>query len=273
MAQKRMVHRRITSSQKMHALVGKDVARVIYMALFPYTDKAGRLNANPMGLKGTIFEGFEYTVEQIDEALHDLAAVGLIVLYSNGGHKQLAQYTRFEEFNKPHPKEPESDLPGPEDSGSTVVGPAGNVPGDFPEGVGQGSTPTPTETPSPTRTPRDETDSSEGRMARAFATGQPQSSPKHRVRAELRRLAGPDFTQRHEQHLDAWTRWSDDQLRAMWEASDPARWPGETHKKRAWILKDLLDEERPMPRAHQADDVGRSFAEILAEAQRDLGVN
>jgi len=269
MAQKRMIHRRVTSSSKMHALTGKNIARFVYTALLPYADKAGRLNVNPMGLKGTTFEGFEYTVEDITEALHDLASVGLIVLYSNGGHKLLAEYARFGTFNSPHPKEPESDFPGPSDSGSVVVAGSGNLPGNDREEPVQGSTPTPTNTESPTRTPVDEIDSSEERMARAFETGKPQANEEHRVRAEVRRLAGQKFAQKHERDLTSWTRWSNADLQRAWDHAKPDYWPGERHKQRAWIFADLLNEERSMPTPYvDTAAEAREYARQKVEAMK-----
>lgn len=120
MAQWRPLHRRITQSEKILALGSNDTARWIYCALLPYTDREGRINANPMGLAGTILEGFPYTPEQIEAALEALAKVGLIELYQTARHQLLAQFTNFE-LSKPHAKEPQSELPGPEDSGTEPV--------------------------------------------------------------------------------------------------------------------------------------------------------
>lgn len=120
MAQWRPLHRRITQSEKILALGSNDTARWIYCALLPYTDREGRINANPMGLAGTILEGFPYTPEVIQAALEALADVGLITLYQTSRHQLLAQFTNFE-LSKPHAKEPQSELPGPDDSGTEPV--------------------------------------------------------------------------------------------------------------------------------------------------------
>lgn len=153
MAQRRMISRRITESDKILALKGNDRARFIYAALLPYTDKAGRVNVNPKGLAGTIFEGFEWTTDEITEALQALARVGLITLYAGRKHTLLAEYTNFEEFNKPHPKEAESELPGPNDESMAVLtpspvkepvvtaqSPTRNIPENNPKKETQGST-------------------------------------------------------------------------------------------------------------------------------------
>lgn len=153
MAKRRMVSRRLTDSDKVSlALRHNDRARFVYVALLPFTDRAGRVNVNPNGLKGTIFEAFEYSVAEIEAALHDLARVGLITLYSTPKHTLLAEYVKFTEFNTPHPKEAESDLPSSEDASSTRINPSGNLPEQRPAVAGQGSTrletSTPTEVPS-----------------------------------------------------------------------------------------------------------------------------
>lgn len=128
MAQWRPLHRRITQSEKVLALGSNDTARWIYCALLPYTDREGRINANPMGLAGTILEGFPYSPDDIQAALEALAGVGLIELYQTARHQLLAQFTNFE-LSKPHAKEPQSELPGPEDSGTEPLTFAGTPSG------------------------------------------------------------------------------------------------------------------------------------------------
>jgi hypothetical protein len=156
MAEKRFIHRRIVESDKLRALAnaGKWRACFYYAAFLAYYDREGRMNANPMLLKGSLFEGYDLTVEDIQESLRDLADVGLIKLYRNGRHEWLIQCEKFLHddggFNTPHPKEPPSTLPGPEDAGSTLrTAPepsretAGNIPGNRPGDLkvyGEGNT-------------------------------------------------------------------------------------------------------------------------------------
>jgi hypothetical protein len=145
MAEKRMIHRRIVESDKLRALAnaGKYRACFYYAAFLAYYDRAGRMNANPMLLKGSLFEGYDITVADIEESLRDLADVGLVKLYRNGRHDWLIQCEKFLKddggFNTPHPKEPPSALPGPEDAGSALrTAPApipettGKIPGNVP---------------------------------------------------------------------------------------------------------------------------------------------
>lgn len=134
MAEKRFIARRITESDKIRTLAnnGKLLATTLYAFLLPYLDTSGRMNANPLLLKGGLFEGYTFTVDELEEAIRDLARVGLIRLYSNGRFGHLIQYDKFLAkeggFNTPHPKEPESELPGPNDAGSKpVINPAGSL--------------------------------------------------------------------------------------------------------------------------------------------------
>jgi hypothetical protein len=119
MAQRRMVSRRATQSDKMLALGRNDTARWFWSALLAYTDRDGRLNASPITLKSGIFEGYPYTPAEIAAALDALADVGLVKLYRTKRHDLVLQYERFSDFNTPHKSEPKSDFPSPTASGSS----------------------------------------------------------------------------------------------------------------------------------------------------------
>ena len=122
MAQRRMVSKRLTQSAKISVdLQGHDLARFLYVALLPHTDREGRVNANPYGLEGTIFEAFEYTAQEIAQALQILADVGLLTLYQSKTHKLIAQYVKFTDFNTPHKREGESDFPSQGTTGTSDV--------------------------------------------------------------------------------------------------------------------------------------------------------
>lgn len=125
MAQWRPLHRNITSSDKMLALArdGDFFAMNLYQNLLPYTDRSGRLNGNPLALLGTIFEGYPYTLEDLEAGLHALARVGLVTLYRTTRHQLLVEYTNFEELNIFDKREAQSNLPGPTDEGSEVIQP------------------------------------------------------------------------------------------------------------------------------------------------------
>jgi hypothetical protein len=117
MAEKRMVHRNITKSDKLLRIAQTRGWRAfsMYMAHIPFLDKAGRMKANPLGLKGTLWEAHPVTADELAGDLDALAAVGLIRIYRTPKGEMVMQYAKFDEehggFNKPHPNEPESEFP------------------------------------------------------------------------------------------------------------------------------------------------------------------
>jgi len=124
--------------------------------------------------------------------------------------------------------------------------------------------------------------SSEERMTRAFDTGKPQANNEHRVRSELRHLAGTDFVQKHAGDLASWTRWTNEQLRRLWDESKPDLWPGERHKQRAWIMADLLNEKRTLSAPVESEEEAREriakrnsemMARIQEEVNQRVGLN
>jgi len=123
MAEKRMVHRNITKSDKLLRVTETRGWRAfaLYMAHIPYLDKSGRMKANHWGLKGTTWEVWPVTAEEIAGDLDALANAGLIRLYRTPKGEIVMQYAKFDEehggFNKPHPNEPDSDYPDPDSPG------------------------------------------------------------------------------------------------------------------------------------------------------------
>ena len=189
MAQWRPLHRRITASEKVIELADDPFALWLYCALLPYTDADGRLNGNPAGLAGTIFEGYPYTTQQIEDGLHALARVGLIVLYRNARYQFLVEYTKFQEMCKPDKREARSELPGPTDEDSEAV--TGTLPEAPPEPSPEPSgTPTGSLPEDSAKTPRlheheqlhehvDEHEQTRARSARS-AAGSRKNQPKKR---------------------------------------------------------------------------------------------
>ena len=142
MAQRRFISRRLTESDKIGKLQGDDRARFLYVALLPYTDREGRINANPLMLKASTLEGFEYSAQEIAAALDALAGVGLIDLFETPRHRLVMQYTKFDEFNKPHDKEAASDLPAsgtPTTASDALRKAIADVMGEPPDSSGNGT--------------------------------------------------------------------------------------------------------------------------------------
>ncbi|MBX3139863.1 MAG: hypothetical protein KF875_03860 [Trueperaceae bacterium] len=126
MARWRPLHQNITRSDKMLALAreGDYFAMNLYQNMLPYTDRAGRLNAHPLALLGSIFEGYPWTPEQIHAGLEALNRVGLITWYRTARQGYLIEYTNFEGLNILDGREAKSQLPGPTDDDCTIIPPA-----------------------------------------------------------------------------------------------------------------------------------------------------
>ena len=127
MAEKRMLHRNITKSDKLLRVTQTRGWRAfaLYAAHLPYLDKAGRMKANPYGLKGTIWEAHPITAEDLAGDLDALADAGLLRIYRTPKGEIIMQYAKFDEahsgFNKPHANEHESDFPEPDAPGCAPV--------------------------------------------------------------------------------------------------------------------------------------------------------
>ena len=99
MAEGRMLKKRISYSDKF-AAIKSDKARVLYFMMFPHLDCEGRIEAEPIIIKGTICPYIKnQTIRGISKSLQELHDVKLLILYNIKG-KQYLQYTRFEDFNK-----------------------------------------------------------------------------------------------------------------------------------------------------------------------------
>jgi hypothetical protein len=87
------------------------VARLLFVGLWTLADREGRLLDRPRRIAVELFP-YDRMDEKIDLLLGSLAARGLIVRYTRAGAACI-QITGFHKHQKPHPKEPASDLPPP----------------------------------------------------------------------------------------------------------------------------------------------------------------
>lgn len=85
------------------------LARLVGALLPCHADSAGRLEDRPTRLKVLILP---FDSCSMDSLLNELQKVGFIQRYEVGD-KHLIQITNFCKHQRPHPKEPESDLPAP----------------------------------------------------------------------------------------------------------------------------------------------------------------
>ena len=86
-------------------------ARILFAGLWVIADKAGRLADRPLTIKAQILP---YDNVDADALLAQLAARKLIIRYRVGS-KAYIQVRSFTRHQKPHPKEPESEILGPPD--------------------------------------------------------------------------------------------------------------------------------------------------------------
>lgn len=113
MARGRMISGTIGESRKFAALAN-DTHRLIYLMVMPHVDKAGRFEADPILIKGRCLTRLDIDASTVEAWLKDAAKVGLILFYEAKGIRVL-EIVNFTEHNKPHHKEPESKLPGPDE--------------------------------------------------------------------------------------------------------------------------------------------------------------
>ena len=95
-----------------HELLGElsPLHRLLYQGLWCYADREGRLEDRHRYLKTVILP---YDSCDVDAMLGDLEVKGFILRYIVGG-RRLISIPAFVRHQKPHPKEAQSVLPGPE---------------------------------------------------------------------------------------------------------------------------------------------------------------
>jgi len=292
MARGRMIDKSFVKSQKLNQLERSH--RLAYAMILPFLDREGRTVAEPIVLMALVFRWSDFTLEEIAESLAAMARVRLVRLYADRDNTAIIQYERFDEFNSPNVKEAKSDLPGPDDGNATEVRDEVIVPllahasattvqstgnaramqmenGTLTERQRQRRTEADADSSEPepeveaeSVEPAGDPNSSEAKFQRVMETGTSEHNETSRTRSTLKRLFGPFFATKNEESLQAWSRWSDKQLRTFMEASDPKLWPGEENKRREWILSDLLNELRspPDPTTGNVDHLLRKYHHV-----------
>lgn len=96
-------------------------ARVLFIGLWTLAAADGRLLDRPRRIAAELFP-YDHMEDRIDMLLGMLAARELIVRYIAGG-KPCIQIVNFTKHQKPHHKEPESNLPAPPDHGPLLLSP------------------------------------------------------------------------------------------------------------------------------------------------------
>lgn len=111
MARGRFISRTLGESRKFAAL-SSDVHRLIYVLVLPWVDREGRFEADPVVIGSKCLLRLMIEPSTIQAWLEDAHKVGLIKVYEAKGVRVL-EVVDFLEHNKPHHKEPDSDLPPP----------------------------------------------------------------------------------------------------------------------------------------------------------------
>lgn len=131
MARQRMLHPDFFTDPKVVRC--SMAARLLFQGLWCLADRDGRLEADPLALKMRVLPGDSVDIAKL---LGELEREGLVRLYSTAG-KQLAWLPGFAKRQRPHPKEPKSELPGPDTAeplpavkkhGETVAKPSESFP-------------------------------------------------------------------------------------------------------------------------------------------------
>lgn len=107
-----MISGTIGESRKFAALAN-DTHRMIYLMVIPHVDKAGRFEADPIVIRSKCLMRLNVDLSLIQAWLNDAASIGLIHFYEANGIPIL-EIVDFLKHNTPHHKEPESELPGPD---------------------------------------------------------------------------------------------------------------------------------------------------------------
>lgn len=108
MAKSRMVAREITIDKDVAKL--SDKAALLYTWLIPFLDREGRFFALPEQIKGYVIPYRKnFTVNVVRQCLKEIASVDLIRIYGENGEYLCCK--GFLKHNKPHPNEPESQIP------------------------------------------------------------------------------------------------------------------------------------------------------------------
>lgn len=91
--------RAIGYSKKISDL--SDVAFRIWVHLLPWTDCEGRFSADPIVIKAQCLVRYTYRLEQVQEAITELASVGLLHLYDTGGSDRFLVLHDHGDYNPP----------------------------------------------------------------------------------------------------------------------------------------------------------------------------
>lgn len=102
------------------------LGRLLFIALWTMADRAGRLEDRPKRIK---VEALPYDDCDAESLLSELAERDFILRYARGGRRYI-QIVNFSKHQNPHVREPESDIPGPDEPDMPPGGPSDDRPPD-----------------------------------------------------------------------------------------------------------------------------------------------
>lgn len=91
------------------------LARILFVGLWCYADRSGRLEYRPKRLKAHILP---YDDTSIIHLIEQLSVHGFITVYEVGGRHKYIQINNFHKHQHPHVKEPASTIPAPDSPGA-----------------------------------------------------------------------------------------------------------------------------------------------------------
>jgi hypothetical protein len=108
MAKGRMVAKEIAIDKNVNGL--SDKAALLYTWIIPFLDREGRFFALPEQIKGHVVPYRKnFTLKIVQQCLQEMVSYNLIRIY--GENKEYLFCKGFFNHNKPHPNEPQSQIP------------------------------------------------------------------------------------------------------------------------------------------------------------------
>lgn len=95
------------------------LARLLFVGLWCIADREGRVEERPLRIKAELLP---YEAAEVGPLLEVLERKGLVRRYEAGGVR-VVLVLNFVKHQRPHPKEPKSELPGPPDDRTTAAEP------------------------------------------------------------------------------------------------------------------------------------------------------
>lgn len=124
MATRRMISKNISTSRKVNRL--SCFAALLYTWIIPHTDDYGCMDGDWVSVKAKVVPMQETTDKQIEKALKEIEAAGLITRYWHAGEQYL-QVTNFETFQTfKTDRQRQSEYPSPEKADGNQEFPNGN---------------------------------------------------------------------------------------------------------------------------------------------------